>query len=76
MTGVPIRRCVAIAATAAVAVMGVLSWGVGAQAASRSSVDPVWAGITGDSTSTDPAAGQWFPQQALQLAQPANPPER
>jgi endoglucanase len=30
--------------------------------------DPEWAGIT------DPAAGAWFPQQALQLAQLANPP--
>lgn len=32
------------------------------------SPDPEWAGIV------DPAAGQWFPQQALQLAQLANPP--
>jgi endoglucanase len=30
--------------------------------------DPEWGGIT------DPAAGEWFPQQALQLAQLANPP--
>jgi endoglucanase len=29
--------------------------------------DPEWGGIT------DPAAGQWFPQQALQLAQLASP---
>ena len=43
---------------------------------SGSSVDPVWAGITGNPTFTDPAAGQWFPPQALQLAQLANPPER
>ena len=32
-----------------------------------STTDPEWAGIT------DPAAGAWFPQQALQLAQLANP---
>ncbi|HEY1369871.1 MAG TPA: glycoside hydrolase family 6 protein [Gaiellaceae bacterium] len=32
-----------------------------------STTDPEWAGIV------DPAAGQWFPQQALQLAQLANP---
>jgi endoglucanase len=31
------------------------------------SVDPEWGLV-------DPAAGQWFPQQALQLAQLANPP--
>jgi endoglucanase len=30
--------------------------------------DPEWGGIT------DPAAGAWFPQQALQLAQLASPP--
>jgi endoglucanase len=30
--------------------------------------DPEWGGIV------DPAAGAWFPQQALQLAQLANPP--
>ena len=33
-----------------------------------STTDPEWGGIT------DPAAGAWFPQQALQLAQLANPP--
>jgi endoglucanase len=32
-----------------------------------STTDPEWGGIT------DPAAGAWFPQQALQLAQLANP---
>lgn len=36
---------------------------------SGSSVDPVWAAITGDPGFVDPAAGQWFPQEALQLAQ-------
>jgi endoglucanase len=30
--------------------------------------DPEWGGIV------DPAAGQWFPQQALQLAALAAPP--
>jgi len=34
---------------------------------SGSTTDPEWGGIV------DPAAGQWFPQQALQLAQLANP---
>jgi len=33
-----------------------------------STTDPEWGGIV------DPAAGAWFPQQALQLAQLANPP--
>jgi endoglucanase len=33
-----------------------------------STTDPEWGGIT------DPAAGEWFPQQALQLARLANPP--
>jgi len=33
-----------------------------------STTDPEWGGIT------DPAAGDWFPQQALQLARLANPP--
>jgi endoglucanase len=33
-----------------------------------STTDPEWGGIV------DPAAGTWFPQQALQLAQNANPP--
>jgi endoglucanase len=33
-----------------------------------STTDPEWGGIT------DPAAGAWFPQQALQLAQLAVPP--
>jgi len=32
-----------------------------------STTDPLWGGIV------DPAAGAWFPQQALQLAQLANP---
>ena len=32
-----------------------------------STTDPEWGGIV------DPAAGQWFPQQALQLAQLASP---
>jgi endoglucanase len=31
------------------------------------SADPEWGLV-------DPAAGQWFPQQALQLAQLASPP--
>ena len=31
------------------------------------SVDPEWGVV-------DPAAGQWFPEQALQLARLANPP--
>jgi len=35
---------------------------------SGSTTDPEWGGIA------DPAAGAWFPQQALQLAQLANPP--
>jgi endoglucanase len=33
-----------------------------------STTDPEWGGIV------DPAAGEWFPQQALELAQLANPP--
>lgn len=33
-----------------------------------STIDPEWGGIV------DPVAGAWFPQQALQLAQLANPP--
>lgn len=33
-----------------------------------SSTDPVWGGIQ------DPAAGRWFPQQALELARLASPP--
>ena len=36
-------------------------------AADQNLFDPLW-GLT------DPAAGAWFPQQALQLAQEANPP--
>jgi endoglucanase len=36
--------------------------------AAAGSPDPEWANIV------DPAAGKWFPQQALQLAQLANPP--
>jgi endoglucanase len=35
--------------------------------------DPLWSLQTG-SVVTDPAAGAWFPQQALQLAQNAAPP--
>ncbi|MBO0701587.1 MAG: glycoside hydrolase family 6 protein [Candidatus Dormibacteraeota bacterium] len=35
---------------------------------SGSSVDPVWAAITGNQSFVDPAAGKWFPQEALQLA--------
>jgi endoglucanase len=35
---------------------------------SGSTTDPLWGNIV------DPAAGQWFPQQALQLAKLANPP--
>lgn len=31
-------------------------------------LNPEWGGIV------DPAAGEWFPQQALQLALLANPP--
>lgn len=34
--------------------------------------DPLWSIQTGTLV-TDPAAGAWFPQQALQLAQDANP---
>lgn len=34
--------------------------------------DPLWSLQTG-SVFTDPAAGAWFPQQALQLARDANP---
>ena len=33
-----------------------------------STTDPEWGGIV------DPAAGEWFPQQALELAQLADPP--
>ena len=35
-----------------------------------STTDPEWDGIT------DPAAGAWFPEQALQLAQLEVPPLR
>ena len=35
--------------------------------AAAGSIDPEWGLV-------DPAAGEWFPQQALQLAQLANPP--
>jgi endoglucanase len=38
-----------------------------------STVDPEWSALTGVPTFTDPAAGSWFPQQALQLAQLATP---
>ena len=34
--------------------------------------DPLWSLQTG-TVFTDPAAGAWFPQQALQLAENANP---
>jgi endoglucanase len=34
--------------------------------------DPLWSIETG-SVTTDPSAGQWFPAQALELAQDANP---
>jgi len=37
------------------------------------SVDPEWSALTGTPNFTDPAAGAWFPQQALQLAQLASP---
>ena len=54
---------------------GVRSWdytaftepGWPTDSASQSLFDPLW-GLT------DPAAGAWFPQQAVQLAQNANPP--
>ncbi len=42
-------------------------WGVTGEA--QNHFDPLWGMV-------DPAAGQWFPQQALQLAQLANPPLR
>ncbi len=38
-----------------------------------STFDPLWS-IETHSVFTDPAAGDWFPQQALQLAENANPP--
>ncbi len=38
------------------------------------SVDPEWAAITGNPGFVDPAAGDWFPEQALQLARLASPP--
>jgi endoglucanase len=34
--------------------------------------DPLWS-LQTDSVFTDPAAGAWFPQQALMLAQNASP---
>jgi endoglucanase len=40
--------------------------------ASYLTFDPLWSLQTG-SIFTDPAAGAWFPQQALQLARDANP---
>ena len=40
--------------------------------ASYQTFDPLWSLQTG-SVLTDPAAGAWFPQQALQLARDANP---
>jgi endoglucanase len=36
--------------------------------------DPEWAALTGSAGFIDPAAGDWFPQQALQLARLASPP--
>jgi endoglucanase len=36
--------------------------------------DPEWAAITGKPGFVDPAAGDWFPEQALQLARLASPP--
>ena len=39
-----------------------------------SNVDPEWAALTGNPAFVDPAAGQWFPEQALQLARLASPP--
>ena len=41
-----------------------------------STSDPEWAAITGIPGFVDPAAGAWFAQQALQLAQLAVPPLR
>ncbi len=41
-------------------------------AATFQTFDPLWSLQTG-SVFTDPAAGAWFPQQALQLAENANP---
>jgi len=41
-------------------------------AAAFQTFDPLWSIQTG-SVLTDPAAGAWFPQQALQLAQDASP---
>jgi len=40
-------------------------WGV--TGADQQHFDPLWGTV-------DPAAGQWFPEQALQLAQRADPP--
>jgi endoglucanase len=40
-------------------------WGV--SAADQSSFDPLWGKV-------NPAAGEWFPEQALELAQKADPP--
>lgn len=39
----------------------------GGSTAATCTFDPLWG-------TTDPAAGAWFPQEALQLAQDANPP--
>jgi endoglucanase len=41
---------------------------------SGTSIDPEWAAITGNPSFVDPAAGDWFPEQALQLARLASPP--
>jgi endoglucanase len=41
---------------------------------SSGSVDPEWAALTGNAGFVDPAAGDWFPEQALQLARLASPP--
>ena len=39
-----------------------------------SGIDPEWAALTGNPGFADPAAGAWFPEQALQLARLASPP--
>ncbi len=41
-------------------------------AAAFTTFDPLWS-LQTNSVFTDPAAGAWFPQQALQLAENANP---
>jgi cellulase/cellobiase CelA1 len=44
----------------------------GTGSAAFQTFDPLWSIETG-TVFTDPAAGGWFPQQALMLAQNANP---